>query len=424
LQREKTPEQQGTVADRSSEPRVRTTPEQVRPEKPVLTPKKSNVAPMPTLTAQSESAGFGSTANMLAVPVGQTMLMHFPKIKRVTVGDGTVLDVKVFQDTDEVLLLGKADGLTDLRLWDRDGVSNSYLVKVQAIKPAPVEIPLQAEQTILIKARLVEIKRSTLRDIGIDWSDVAAGPQFGTLNDLVTNRFFRTVPTGVNFTPGGGGGGGSGLLNLPANVGTGNNYLGFTTIVDSMLKFLVNNGDARMLAEPTLTCINGGQADFLAGGELPIPIVDNDGRVNVQFKEFGIILNIEPQANEQGLIRTKVKVEVSSVDQSISVLGIPGFATRKTNTEMNVQSGETMVIGGLVSSDDAKTVVKVPGLGNIPIIGELFKSRQFRNGQTELVVLVTPSVVTTASESVKTAIKRSDELQEKANTDLKFKLLD
>jgi pilus assembly protein CpaC len=93
------------------------------------------------------------------------------------------------------------------------------------------------------------------------------------------------------------------------------------------------------------------------------------------------------------LIRTKVGVEVSSVDKAISVLGIPGFASRKTNTEMNVQSGETMIVAGLFSSEDAKTVVKVPGLGSIPILGELFKSRQFRRGESELVVLVTPTII-------------------------------
>ena len=111
------------------------------------------------------------------------------------------------------------------------------------------------------------------------------------------------------------------------------------------------------------------------------------------FKQFGIILKIEPRTNDAGLIRTKVGVEVSSVDKGIQVLGIPGFATRKTNTEMNVQAGETMVVAGLFSAEDAKTVVKVPGLGQIPVLGKLFKSRQFRRGESELVVLVTPQII-------------------------------
>lgn len=187
---------------------------------------------------------------------------------------------------------------------------------------------------------------------------------------------------------------------------------------------LVNNGDARMLAEPTLTCIDGGQADFLVGGEVPIPVQNQDGALNVIFKEFGIILNVEPRTNDTGLIRTKVNVEVSSVDKGIEVLGIPGFATRKTNTEMNVQSGETMVISGLFSSEDAKTVVKVPGLGQIPVLGELFKSRQFRRGETELVVLVTPQIIRSDSEPVKASVQQYDLLKQKSDEALKFKLMD
>ena len=183
-------------------------------------------------------------------------------------------------------------------------------------------------------------------------------------------------------------------------------------------------GDARLLAEPTLTCINGGQADFLVGGEVPIPVQNQDGALNVIFKQFGIILNVESRANELGLIRTKVGVEVSSVDKAISVLGIPGFATRKTNTEMNVQSGETMIVAGLFSSEDAKTVVKVPGLGSIPVLGELFKSRQFRRGESELVVLVTPQIIGADADAVKSAEQRFEDLKRESGERLKFKLAD
>jgi Flp pilus assembly protein, secretin CpaC len=144
----------------------------------------------------------------------------------------------------------------------------------------------------------------------------------------------------------------------------------------------------------------------------------------VIFKQFGIILNIAPRANDAGLIRTKVGVEVSSVDKAISVLGIPGFATRKTNTEMNVQSGETMIVAGLFNSEDAKTVVKVPGLGSLPILGELFKSRQFRRGETELVVLVTPQILSADAEPVKAGIQKFEDLKRSSDEALKFKLMD
>ena len=211
---------------------------------------------------------------------------------------------------------------------------------------------------------------------------------------------------------------------MPLDLGTSNNYFALTTVVDSVVNLLVNDGNARLLAQPTLSCIDGGQADFLVGGEVPIPVQNQDGALNVIFKQFGIILNVEPRSNATGLIRTKVNVEVSSVDKAIQVLGIPGFATRKTSTEMNVQSGETMVVAGLFSSEDAKNVVKVPGLGQVPVLGELFKSRQFRRGETELVVLVTPQLVQADSEAVQTAVGQFESLQRKSDAALRFRLMD
>jgi pilus assembly protein CpaC len=339
----------------------------------------------------AESLEATAPVSMLALPTGQSLLMRYPQPKRVAAGDGTIIDVKVFDDTQEILVLGKREGTTDLRIWGRDGSQVAYLVKVLGLPEVPV-VPeqIEAQPTILIKAKLIEVKKSALRDIGIDWADVAAGPIFGTLDEAVTNQYDFAL----------------------------------TTVVDSVINLLVNNGDARLLAEPTLTCISGGQADFLVGGEVPIPVQNQDGALNVIFKQFGIILKVEPQANDAGLIRTKVGVEVSSVDKGIQVLGIPGFATRKTNTEMNVQSGEPMVVAGLFSAEDAKTVVKVPGLGNLPVLGELFKSRQFRRGESELVVLVTPHIIKPGDDVVQSGVRRYDDLKRRSDEALKPTLED
>lgn len=320
---------------------------------------------------------------VLSVPEGQSLVIRTPGVKRVSAGDGATIDIKVLDDTQEILVLGRRAGTTDLRIWSRDGSSVAYLVQVLGVVD-PIAAPtreLEAESTILIKAKLIEVRRSALRDIGVDWADVAAGPTLST----------------------------SGGLDL-------------TSTIDSVIHLLMNRGDARLLAEPTLTCINGGQADFVVGGEVPIPVQNQDGALNVVFKQFGILLNVEPQANDAGLIRTKVGVEVSSVDKANSVLGIPGFATRKTNTEMNVQSGEPMVVAGLFSADDAKNVTKIPGLGSIPVLGELFKSRQFRRGETELVVLVTPRIL--ESEAVSDGVQRFERLKRESDAALEPRLKD
>ncbi|HEY0942445.1 MAG TPA: pilus assembly protein N-terminal domain-containing protein [Steroidobacter sp.] len=330
-------------------------------------------------TSTTEALGQAPVA-VLSVPEGQSLLIRAPSVRRVSAGDGATIDIKVLDDTQEILVLGRKAGTTDLRIWSRDGSSTAYLVQVLGIVD-PIATPaasLQAESTILIKAKLIEVRKSALREIGVDWADIAAGPVLSTDDGVA-----------------------------------------LTTTVDSMIHLLMNRGDARLLAEPTLTCINGGQADFVVGGEVPIPVQNQDGALNVVFKQFGILLNVEPQANAEGLIRTKVGVEVSSVDKANTVLGIPGFATRKTNTEMNVQSGEPMVVAGLFSADDAKTVSKVPGLGSLPILGELFKSRQFRRGETELVVLVTPQIIDADSSAVREGVQRLDRLEREAKETLK-----
>lgn len=379
----------------------------------IFTPLLLIIGANPLKAAETQSDT--SPVSVLTLPAGQSLLMRYPGIKRVSASDGSVIDVKVFDDTQEILVLGKKEGLTDLRIWSRDGATVGYLIKVLGIPEAATPEPptLHAKPTILIKAKLIEVKKSTLRDLGIDWADVAAGPTFGTVNEIVSNEYFRMVPDAV-----------PGVAGLPLQLGTANHYLAMTTRLDSTLRLLIENGDARVLAEPTLTSIDGGQADFLVGGEVPIPVHNQDGALNVVFKQFGIILNIEPRANDAGLIHAKVNVEVSSVDKAIEVLGIPGFATRKTSTQMNVQSGATMIIAGLFSAEDAKTVTKLPGLGQIPIIGELFKSRQFRRGESELVVLVTPQLIQADSEAVKAGLRQYETLRKKSDEALKPKLKD
>ena len=327
----------------------------------------------------------GSEPHTLTIPSGQSLVIHYPAVKRIAAGDGSIIDVKVFDDTDEILVMARKEGVTDLRIWGRDGSTASRVVKVlKTASAVPVTTTLPMQPTILIKARLIEVKKSALRDIGIDWADIAAGPT---------------------------------VSSLPLRQSSSLRHAAFNTSVDSFINLLVNDGKARTLAEPTLSCINGGHADFLAGGEVPIPVQNQDGALNVVFKQFGIILNVEPLADDSGVIRTKVNVEVSSVDKGNQVLGIPGFATRKTSTEMNVRTGQTMVLAGLLTTEDAKTVVKVPGLGHLPILGELFKSRQFRRGQSELIVLVTPQLLD--SQAIEAGVRRYDDLLKESDKALR-----
>jgi len=185
-------------------------------------------------------------------------------------------------------------------------------------------------------------------------------------------------------------------------------YFGIATEIGSRLNLLASNGDAMILAEPNLSCRNGGVARFLAGGEVPLPVVNALGQTTVTYKEFGIQLDIEPAADESGAIFAKLRTEVSALDSSVSVQGLPGFLKRMTQTEVNVRDGQTIVIAGLLNEESAKDIRKFPGLGDVPIIGTLFRSTRFQNQQTELVVFVTPRIQHADSERNAAAIDKAN----------------
>lgn len=403
--------------------------------------------------------------DVLSVAKGQSLLLEYKGVTRVSVGDGEMLQVEVLKRDDEILLIALKPGTTDLRLWSRGEQPTRYVVEVydDAERVAPDDLnrlidgvdgvavepvgrsfaikgkarteagyrrlqaiadryptvasyadppDFEVKPTILMQARLLEIRRSALKELGISWSQFLNGPVVGILSDFSTNSLFRLTgaPDGS-------------AIDLPLDAGT-KTFAGISTQLSSTINLLMENGDARLLAEPTLSCISGGDADFLVGGEVPIPVRDENGTPSVEFKEFGIILRFAPIADQDHFIRTDLQVEVSSIDPSIQVLGIPGFATRKTNTKMNVAEGQTMVIAGLVSQEDAKNVEKVPLLGQVPILGELFKSRAFRNQETELVILMTPRIIEPNSPRNRAYQARFDDLIEQTDESLKFNILD
>ena len=157
-----------------------------------------------------------------------------------------------------------------------------------------------------------------------------------------------------------------------------------------------------MLATPELSTRSGGKAEFLAGGQIPMTTPGaNGGPATVTYKDYGIKLTIEPSADEFNNVSTVLNTEISSVDSANSVNGNPGFLTRKTSSEFNVQAGKTIVISGLVNSELSTAASKVPGLSEIPVLGALFKSNNFRAGRTDLVILVTPMVIDPSENAIK-----------------------
>ena len=160
-----------------------------------------------------------------------------------------------------------------------------------------------------------------------------------------------------------------------------------------MLNLLVQNGDAFILAEPQLSCRSGGTARFVAGGEIPIPVSTGLGATSVMFKEYGVKFDVAPVASETGMIAAKIAAEISAINFEVVVREIPGLTKRRAETEVNLRDNETLVIAGLVSEESNGNLDKLAGFADLPILGALFRSRQFRDRRTELVIFITPRIL-------------------------------
>lgn len=307
---------------------------------------------------------------------GEVMVLGPFELDRIAIGNGKVIRVEA-KDKGELVVIGESAGSTSLRLWHVDGTQSAYNFRVS---PSDPETRVRLESMVRMNVKMVEIRKSALREIGVAWSQSAAGPSAGVAGDLATNPLFKVEGEGA-------------IPGLPRNVTPFSTYFGLSSAITSKINFLASSGDAVTLAEPILNCINGGTATFLAGGEVPYPVTGANGQVSVEFKEYGIKLNISPRVDAHGNISTSILSEISQIDQAVSVMGAPGILTRRTQTQVNVLTGETIVLSGLMSLENSKDMDELPGLGNLPVIGRLFSSKGFRNSLTELVIFVTPELV-------------------------------
>ncbi|MDF1562643.1 MAG: pilus assembly protein N-terminal domain-containing protein [Deltaproteobacteria bacterium] len=190
----------------------------------------------------------------------------------------------------------------------------------------------------------------------------------------------------------------------------------------------LSDGYGRLLAQPKLVCASGEKAEFLAGGEVPIPMITAN-EMSVEYKEFGVKLEIQPTADRHGNIQTQIYAEVSEVDDSVSVkvganINIPGFRNRHVKTNVTVRHGETIVLSGVFNHDQQKSVAKFPLLGHIPILGELFKSRKFQETKSELVIFVIPRIVNPDTERIRKTIADIKTRYKQARRQVNFSIFD
>lgn len=324
---------------------------------------------------------------------GEIRLLQDVNVDRVAIGNGRLVKVELLANG-QMVLIAEAAGSTSLHLWHKDGRESDYNLRITDKDP---EQRVRLEKMVQMDVKIVEFRKSRLDELGIDWSKSIAGPTFATAGDFTTSTLFRG-PSEATIASA-----------LPLNVQPFQTYFGIATEITSRIRYLETSGDATTLAQPTLSCRNGGSAKFLAGGEVPYPTVGANGQTVVSFKEYGIKLDISPVVDNNGIIAAQISTEVSQIDPAVNVQGAPGFLSRKTETEMNVKDGETIVLAGLLNRELATNADKVPGLGNIPVIGWLFKSERYRNNVTELVVFVTPRVVDATTLRNQQIIDRSNQ---------------
>lgn len=257
--------------------------------------------------------------------------------------------------------------------------------------------PLQVN----LRVRFAEVSRSLVRNIGVNLTtvDSTGGFKFG-IGQGRTGGISQ-------FTPGSPGGLGVGRTSGPADSSVVSSIVSGTTLgafgrflgldIGSVLDLAERDGLVTTLSEPNLTALSGETAEFLAGGEFPIPLSSGLGTTTIEYKKFGVSLAYTPTVLANGRISIRVRPEVSELSSqgavTVSGFNIPALTVRRAETTVELGSGQSFMIAGLMSNNAQSTIDKAPGAGDIPILGALFRSNEFRKGQTELVIVVTPYLV-------------------------------
>lgn len=380
----------------------------------------------------------------LRLNIGDIRVLPIPDIARIAVGDSKVVNA-VSDDDREVIVFAKDQGQTTLQIWDVHGERQIFQIVVQAAEeqklmqdirrilvripkvrasivgdkvivegdsltdadrervgilakhyPQIIDMTSQVgwDQMVLLDVQILELPRNYLQELGVRWNPASAGGfNAGMTWDAASSKLFERV--------------GEQVMNVSFPMNNPAGYFGVSAVLSSTIQAMATQGEAVVLAQPQLMARSGSTAEFLAGGEVPYSVTDNNGNTQTIFKPYGVSLFITPRIEKNGTVRSKINVEVSSVDASLNLAGGPALKTRRTSTEFNVQSGETLVLAGFISRDQVQNNDKVPGFGDTPILGALFKSRKFQNNESELAIFVRPVVVSADNKDLQKRVKRS-----------------
>ncbi len=288
----------------------------------------------------------------------------------------------------EVVLTGAASGpgeATEIRNLVRRYLYSAMLGAGIEADPNSIEfvdrLATDSDDQVLLKVRVAEMRRSVVRQFGVDWS---------LASNVASNVLTNGLPGAVSAFDSISSNSGGLSANIAGSVGS--------TDFGSLVKALERHSVMRTLAEPTLTAVSGETASFLAGGQFPFPTSADDGEIGYEFRDFGVALEFTPVVVGDGRISLQIATEVSELTTEGEIrindgLTIPGISVRRANTTVELPSGGTMSIAGMLLQRDSASQSGVPGIKNVPVVGQLFASNDFQRDETELVILVTPYVV-------------------------------
>jgi len=253
-------------------------------------------------------------------------------------------------------------------------------------------LAVATKEQVLLKVQVAEMQRDAIRRIGVNLPGVLLNSGNITFTKVMQNAF----PTTASIAPGAVSGGPAALPLVVAGEAAQTTWASGPNSVTTLVQALERAGLIRTLAEPNLTAISGETAKFLAGGEFPVPVATQDRQITVSWKTFGVNVSFKPVVMTEGRISLTISAEVSelSPDGAVTLLdiAIPALKVRRAETTLELPSGGTLAMAGLLSDETRQSVEGVPGLKNLPVLGALFRSNDYKRKESELVILVTPYI--------------------------------
>jgi pilus assembly protein CpaC len=407
------------------------------------------ISSLPVVVALLGVTAWGQRAENLTITVGKSVVLDYPEdVRQISTSNPDIVDASPATSR-EVLLHGKGNGVATVIIWSQSGQRTFYNITVEhnlepirkllretfpneeihvqaardtlsltgrvsskdvaeratalattaAIKTVVNNLQVivnAADKQVLLRVKFAELNRSRSSQFGVNLISTGAANTVGTIS---TQQFSPARATELKGTIG---------APIPGTTSTFTlsdalNVFAFRPELNlaATIRALQAEGVLQILAEPNLVTTNGKEASFLVGGEFPIPVLQgggNAGAVTIQFREFGIRLTFTPAVTDYKTVKMYVKPEVSTIDLANAVnfsgFVIPALASRRMETNIELGEGQSFVIGGLIDDRVQENFSRIPGLSNIPILGALFKSRSETKSKTELIVLVTPEIVT------------------------------